>query len=159
MVQNETDRLIEERERYFGDGEKLQAYLESIKKTKDELRDELKPMAEGTVRRSIVLQKFAELEEIDVSASEISAEAERMMQQTADERVKRIFDSASTRETLGRNIFIKKAVDRLVEIATGQAESVVSEVSEEESAEQEPTDQESIEQQSKEEGDENGEAT
>jgi len=145
MVQNEIGRLMEERERYFGDREKLQAYLESIKKTQDELRDELKPMAEGAVRRSVVLQKFAELEEIEVSAPEISSEAERILQQTSDERVRRIFDSESTRETLGRNLYIKKAVDRLLEIATGKEEPAASE-------------EEPATQLSKEEGDENADA-
>ena len=146
MVQRETDRLMDERERYFGDREKLQAYLESIKKTQDELREELRPMAENIVRRSAVLQKFAELEGIEVNAEEIKLEVERITQQTSDERVRQMFDSQSTRETIGRNIFVRKALDRLIEIATGQEASATS-------------DGEPVSQPSKEEEDEHGDAT
>jgi trigger factor len=146
MVQRETDRLMDERERYFGDREKLQAYLESIKKTQDELREELRPMAENIVRRSAVLQKFAELEGIEVNAEEINSEVERITQQTSDERVRQMFDSQSTRETIGRNIFVRKALDRLIEMATGGEASATS-------------GEEPVPQPSKEEEDDNGDAT
>ena len=76
-------------------------------------------MAENIVRRSAVLQKFAEIEGIEVNTEEINSEVGRITQQTSDERVRQMFDSQSTRETIGRNIFVRKALDRLIELATG----------------------------------------
>jgi trigger factor len=146
MVQNEIDHLISERERYFGDRHGLEDYLNSLKKTQEEYRNELRPMAERIVLRSLILQRFAELEGIEVSAADIDAEVERMMQYASDEGARRLFDSSSARESLGRNLFIRKAIDRLVEIATVGEASVASE-------------EESVVSPAKEEEDENGDAT
>jgi trigger factor len=146
MVQNEIDHLISERERHFGDRHGLEDYLNSLKKTQEEFRNELRPMAERIVLRSLVLQRFAELEGIEVGAADIDAEVEHMMQYASDEGVRRLFDSSSARESLGRNLFIRKAIDRLVEIATAGEASVASE-------------EESVVSSAKEEEDENGDAT
>ena len=146
MVQNEIDHLISERERYFGDRHGLEDYLNSLKKTQEEYRNELRPMAERIVLRSLILQRFAELEGIEVSDADIDAEVERMMQYASDEGARRLFDSSSARESLGRNLFIRKAIDRLVEIATVGEASVASE-------------EESVVSPAKEERDENGDAT
>ena len=146
MVQQEIDHLIAEREQQFGDRASLQNYLNSVKKTEDEFRNELRPMAEGTVIRSVVLQKFAELEGVEVSAADIEAEVGHIKEHASDERVRRVLDSPSARESLGRNMFIRKAIDRLFEIATGEETPVSSE-------------DESAPSQAKEERDENGDAT
>ena len=146
MVQQEIDHLIAEREQQFGDRASLQNYLNSVKKTEDEFRNELRPMAERTVIRSLVLQKFAELEGVEVSAADIDAEVGHIKEHASDERVRRVLDSPSTRESLGRNMFIRKAIDRLFEIATAEETPVSSE-------------DESAPSQAKEERDENGDAT
>ena len=146
MVQQEIDHLIAEREQHSGDRESLESYLNSVKKTEEEFRNELRPMAERIVIRSLVLQRFAELEGVEVSAADIEAEVEQMKQHASDEGVRQLLDSPSARESLGRNMFIRKAIDRLFEIATGEEAPGSSE-------------DESVASQVKEEGDENGDAT
>ncbi|MCJ7521513.1 MAG: hypothetical protein MUP21_04780 [Dehalococcoidia bacterium] len=146
MVQNEIDHLMSEQERHFGDRHGLEDYLNRLKKTQEEFRNDLRPMAERIVLRSLVLQRFAELEGIEVSAADIDAEVENMMQYASDEGVRRLFDSSSARESLRRNLFIRKAIDRLAEIATAGEASVALE-------------KESVVSPAKEEEDENGDAT
>jgi len=146
MVQNEIDHLMSEQERHFGDRHGLEDYLNRLKKTQEEFRNELRPMAERIVLRSLVLQRFAELEGVEVSAADIDAEVENMMQYASDEGVRRLFDSSSARESLRRNLFIRKAIDRLAEIATAGEASVALE-------------KESVVSTAKEEEDENGDAT
>jgi len=146
MVQNEIDHLMSEQERHFGDRHGLEDYLNRLKKTQEEFRNELRPMAERIVLRSLVLQRFAELEGVEVSAADIDAEVENMMQYASDEGVRRLFDSSSARESLRRNLFIRKAIDRLAEIATAGEASVALE-------------KESVVSPAKEEEDENGDAT
>jgi len=148
IVQHEIDHLIAEREQHFGDRASLENYLKTAKKTEDEFRSELRPMAERIVVRSLVLHKFAELEGIEVGAADIDAEVEQMMQHASDERTRRLLGSPSARESIGKNLFIRKAMDRLFEIATAEGASVGSE-------------DESVasQVQVKEEGDENGDAT
>jgi trigger factor len=146
MVQQEIDHLIAEREQHPGDRASLQNYLNSVKKTEDEFRNELRPMAERIVIRSLVLQKFAELEGVEVSAADIEAEVGHMKEHASDEGVRKLLDSPSAQESLGRNMFIRKAIDRLFEIATAEETPVSSE-------------DESAASQAKEERDENGDAT
>jgi trigger factor len=146
MVQNEIDHLMSEQERHFGDRHGLEDYLNRLKKTQEEFRNELRPMAERIVLRSLVLQRFAELEGIEVNAADIDAEVENMMQYASDEGVRRLFDSSSARESLRRNLFIRKAIDRLAEIATAGEASAALE-------------KESVVSSAKEEEDENGDAT
>ena len=119
MVQNEIDHLIEERRQYQGGEGSLEDYLKNAKKTEEEFRNELKPAAEGVIKRSLVLAKLGEMEKVEVGAADIDAEIERVVQNSNnDERVRQVFSSPTARESLGRNIYIRKAIDRLAEIAT-----------------------------------------
>jgi len=118
LVQNEIDRLIDERKQYLGERDSLENYLKNVKKTEEEFRNELKPMAEDMIKRSLVLEKLGEVEKIEVSDAEVDAEVERIAQQSADERVRQVFSSPSGRDSLRRNIYMRKIIDRLAEIAT-----------------------------------------
>ncbi|MDY6893234.1 MAG: trigger factor [Chloroflexota bacterium] len=132
MVEHELEHLIEERERSFSGHKGLEEYLESVDKTEEDLRNELRPMAERILMRSLALQRFAELEGIEVSAADISHEIEHMMQHTEDEGTRQLFSTPEARESIGRNLFIKKAIDRLVAVATADEESAELQVKDEE---------------------------
>jgi trigger factor len=146
LVQQEIEHIIAERKRYINDPNGLEGYLKSAGKTEEEFRNELRPMAERMVVRSLVLQRFAELEGIEVNAAEIDAEVEHIKQHSSDEGVRKVFDSPSARESLGRNLFIRKAIARLVDIVTEDKSPKKSK-------------KESFTSHTKEEGEENGDAT
>ena len=48
----------------------------------------------------------------------IDAEVENMLKNTTGDAVRKVIDSPTTRETIRRNLYIRNAVNRLVEIAT-----------------------------------------
>ncbi|UCC59563.1 MAG: hypothetical protein JSV02_07355, partial [Dehalococcoidia bacterium] len=103
--------------------------------------------------RSLVLHKFAELESIEVNDSDVDAEVEPIVGNATSEGVRQVVDNPSSRETLRRNLYIRKAIDRLVEIATEEkpaAEAI---------AEEEPKKEEPAESLVKEEGDKNDNTT
>lgn len=127
MVEHEVDHLIEERKQYLNKKEGLEEYLKNVKKTQEEFRNELKPAAEDIIKRSLVIEKLREVEGIDVSDAEIDSEIGRVVERAKDDRVRQVFSSPSGRESLRRNVNIKKALDRLVEIATRAEESIASE--------------------------------
>jgi trigger factor len=127
LMQNEIDHLIEERKQYLGEQESLESYLKNVKKTEEEFRNELKPAAEDAIKRSLVLGKLGEVEKIEINEADIDAEVERMVQgSNNDARVRELFSSASGRESLRRNIYVRKTIDRLFEIATNVEESIPS---------------------------------
>ncbi len=145
LVQQELERLADERKDYLNQRQGIENYLASVNKTEEEFRDELRPIAERIVVRSLVIQKFAELEGIEVGDADISAGIDRMMERAPDERLREILDSPPARESVRRNMFVQKALDRLVELATGEEAAVAEE-------------KEPVESPAKEEGDENGDA-
>ena len=88
-------------------------------------------MAERVLIRSLALQRFAEMESVEVNAADIDGEIEHMIQRAGDEGMRQLFDSPAARESIGRNLFLKKAVDRLVDIAiAGDAPATSDEESE-----------------------------
>ena len=104
---------------YLGEKDSLENYLKNAKKTVEEFRNELKPGAEDIIKRSLVLDKLAEAEKIEVGDSEVETEVERVIQgANNDERVRQLFSSPSGRQSLKRNLYIRKTIDRLVDIAT-----------------------------------------
>jgi trigger factor len=126
MVQHEIDHLIEERKQYLNKKEGLDEYLKNIKKTEEEFRNELKPAAEDIIKRSLVIEKLREVEKVDVSDAELDSEIEKIIQRAKDERVRQVFSAPQGRESLKRNLNIRKALDRLVETATKAEESTPS---------------------------------
>jgi trigger factor len=127
MVDSQVEHLVSQQSEEFGDRQGLENYLKSVGKTEEELRNDMRPLAERTVVRSLVIQRFAEMEGVDVSSAEIDAEVDLIKMRASGEGMSRLFQSPEARESLGRNIFIKKAMDRLYEIATGGNGSVAAE--------------------------------
>jgi len=104
---------------YLGEKDSLENYLKNAKKTVEEFRNELKPAAEDIIKRSLALDKLAEVEKIELADSEVDAEVERVIQgANNDERVRQLFSSPSGRQSLKRNLYIRKTIDRLVDTAT-----------------------------------------
>ena len=100
---------------------RMDDYLMSIGKTREEMREELREEAVQRLKRSAALSKMAQLEEIEVSGQEVD---ERMKTLFADSS-KQVPSPEATEELKGsvqRMLLVEKAVDRLVAIARGEAE-------------------------------------
>ena len=126
-VEEEVDKLIQEFERRLLDrGLSLQGYLEAEGKTLDELRTEQRPIAEERIKRSLVLRTVIEREGIQVSPEEISAEVEALagLYGSNAEEARKMLTSEASRRSLESRLLVRKAIDRLIEIATAPAEPV-----------------------------------
>ena len=123
MVEKEIDRLIAAQESELQASRiSLEDYLRSQKKSREELREELKPVAGKQIAGSLALSKLAEDEGIAVSAEEIDQEIETMVQNTGEqgENMRKLFSSAGARKSLEGVLVTRKTVGRLVEIASGE---------------------------------------
>jgi trigger factor len=122
LAEKEIDRLLSDEARQFTEGiTGLENYLKTLNKTMDNHREELRPMANRRVVRSLVLGKIAEAEKIEVDESEIDAEIEKAAKDAdkqADE-IRRFFSLPETREPIKQFLLGRKTVERLVQIATG----------------------------------------
>jgi trigger factor len=112
-------------------GMELDRYLELIKKTPEEVREELRPSATERVKRSLVLGQLADTEKIETTDADVEAEVQKLLAQASGgddeqaERYRRIFQSPEARVSLGRSLVSRRTIERLVEIAS-QADGVTA---------------------------------
>jgi trigger factor len=123
LVEDEINRLLRDRDMALRDRGGLRSYLKVFKKTEEELREELRPRAVEQVRRELVLGKIAEDEKIAVAPPEVDAEIENMMKGAGDnaERLQELFGSPQAHQIMENRMIARKAVQRLVNIAMGNA--------------------------------------
>lgn len=123
MVVAETDRVIEEQMRRWQQG--LDAYLRMINKTEEELRKELKPVAEKTIARSLVLAEVAKKEAVAPSEEEINAEIDHLTKESgeSEDKVRELFKQPENRRQVVQALVTRKTLNRLTGIAKGEAAS------------------------------------
>jgi len=100
LIDREIDRLLNEEAGNFVEGARgLENYLRSINKTIDDHREELRPVASQRALRSLVLEKVAEAEKVEVSVSEIDDEIEKMVKDAGEqaEGMRKLFNSPQAR--------------------------------------------------------------
>jgi len=123
LAEREIGRLLSDEARQFTEGiTGLENYLKTLNKTMDNHREELRPMANRRVIRSLVLGKITEAEKIELDDSEIDAEIEKMVKDAdkqADE-MRKFFSLPQARESIKQFLLGRKTVERLVQIATEQ---------------------------------------
>lgn len=121
LVEREIDHLL--RDQVGPQGERgLEQYLQRVGKSEEELREQLRPTAERRVRRSLLLSKVAEVENIEVGENEITEEAEKMISAAGpqSEEFRRWFGSSNGREAIRRSLLTRKTWDRLIEVVSNE---------------------------------------
>ena len=139
LVEREVDRLLQEqsgigrtpaRGRSSPPGRtagELERYLQRIGKSEEELRVELRPLADTRVRRSLVLSELSEAEHIEVTDAEVDEEINRLAASVSgpEDEVRRLFSSESAKESMRRSLMTRKTLARLVEIASSDGTAPV----------------------------------
>lgn len=120
MLEIEVDRLLHDQAGHIEKAEDMERYLASIGRTAEQLRAELEPIADVRLRRSLVLSKVAEVENIEVTDDDITAEIETMSAAAGPQaaQFRQMFDSPNGRDTIRRNLLTRKTLAKLVETAT-----------------------------------------
>ena len=121
MLDAEVERMLHDQAGHQDHGEQMSRYLAAIGKTEDEVREELRPVADTRLRRSLVLTEVSDAENIEVTDEEVTAEVDTLSnaatgQQSA--QLRQIFGSDEGRATIRRNLVTRKTLARLVELAT-----------------------------------------
>ena len=122
LVDREIDRFLQDQAR--NTGMELDRYLELIKKSTEEVREDLAPSATERVRRTLALSQVADEEKLEVTDADIDAEIEKLISQAAGanqeqlDQYRKIFQSPEARRSLSSSVLTRKTMDRLVEIAS-----------------------------------------
>ncbi len=120
MLDSEIDRVFHDRVGHFDKPEDLERYLAATGQTADQIREEIRPVADLRLRRSLVLGEVSEAEKVEATEDEITEEIETMTSAAGPQgdQLRQIFDTENGRETIRRNLITRKTLAKLVEIAT-----------------------------------------
>lgn len=125
LLNAELDDLIEElRSRLRRQGLTLEDYLRIQKTTIEALRTELEPRARDRVGRALVLSRVVRAEGLKVQPEEVEARVDQfagLWGERKEEIRKSLLASTSSRQRFAMEALTEKGVERLVEIAKGQA--------------------------------------
>lgn len=112
----------------------LKDYLRIQGKTMEDLREELRPGVEESLKRSLVLGEIVEQEELEISNEELDIQIAESSEQYGEraEEVRAALSSPDAQRDIRNRMLANKAVQQLVAIARGEASEAA--------AEQEPAD-------------------
>ena len=106
----------------------LADYLKKSNKTEEELKQELRPVAKTRLIRSLVLEKLAEEEKIEINSSEVDNKVSEIANGTEDkEKATQFFSLPQVRQSIEQSLRTQKTIDRLLQIATGNSEVTTKE--------------------------------
>lgn len=124
MVEHEVDHMLQNQEQALRRQQvSVEQYLQTVGKSPDEHRGELRQAAEARLKRTYAIVKVAELEGIKVSPEEIEEEINRLIDAagpTQPESFRHNIESDDGRESLEQILTRRKALQRLVEVARGE---------------------------------------
>jgi len=121
LVEMEINRILNEQARQLQmTGRGMDEYLQSINKSADQLREDLRPVASKNVAASLVMARVAEAEKIEVTEEDINNSIDNMTRGAAEDRVaelRKMLDTPQTRESLEQSLKTRKTIERLTELA------------------------------------------
>ena len=120
LEEDELNNLINSQMRRWQIDEKgLDKYLQSINKSPEQLREELRPSAVKSLKQSLVLTEVATKEDIKVDEADLTAEINNMTRTIPEqnrEQFIKIFSSPQSQASMGAAIATRKIVAKLEEI-------------------------------------------
>jgi trigger factor len=124
LLEQELDDMVEDLDRRLREQRlTLEDYLKIESKTKEQLRDELKPQAVQRLKRALVLSQIVEREQLKTGPDEVEAEITRLSAPWGEysDRMRRALSTDRARVSLATDLLANKAVQRLAAVARGEA--------------------------------------
>jgi trigger factor len=124
LEEEEITGLLRDEAQRFGFKE-LADYLKKTSKTEEELKQELRPIAKKRLIQGLVLEKLAEEEKIEISSSEVDNKVDEFANDAEDkERARQFFSLPQVRQSIEQSLRTQKTMDRLSQIAIGNAKNM-----------------------------------
>jgi trigger factor len=127
MIEQEIDGLIRDQMRRWQiDDKGMDEYLKRIQRTTEQLREELRPIAERSVKQTLVLNEVGRKENIEITQDDIKGNIEEMTRDMAPERkdsILEVLNLPQSRLNIASSIAARKVIDKLAEIAQSPVET------------------------------------
>jgi len=122
LVEREIERLLRDQGVPGDDRRNFEKFLQRAGMDEEALRAEFRPVALERVRRALVLGKLQEQEGVTISPEDVAAELDRIGSGGPQgEQLRQIFDTESGREAIERTLASRRTIERLRQIARGEA--------------------------------------
>jgi len=120
LLDAEIDRIMHDQAGHIEQGRGLENYLAALGKTEEEVREELRPIADTRLRRSLVLSRVTEAEDIQATDEDVETEVDMLTASAGAQaqQLRALFNNAEGRATIRRNLLTRRTLARLVELAT-----------------------------------------
>jgi len=129
LEDEEISGLLRDEAQRFGFRE-VADYLEKANKTEEELKQELRPIAKKRLVQGLVLGKLAEIEKIEINASEVDNKIDEITNDAEDkekEKTRQFFSLPQVRQSIEQSLLTQKTIDRLLQIAIGSVKNMTKE--------------------------------
>ena len=113
MIKYQQERMIDQfGQQLMYQGMNLEQYLNMTGQTRDDMRDQVRPEAEKTIKNSLVIEAVADAQGFDVTEDEVEAEMNKMAEQYKMEIEKiKEFMGEDQIESLKHDIRMNKAIE------------------------------------------------
>jgi trigger factor len=99
-------------------------YVKKTRKTEEELKQELRPIAKKRLIQGLVLGKLAEEEKIEISSSEVDNKVDEITNDAEDkENARQFLSMPQVRQSIEQSLFTQKTLDRLLQIAISDSKN------------------------------------
>lgn len=119
LEDSEIDGFLRDEARRLGYRE-VEDYLKRINRTEEEVSQRLRPAAKMRVTNTLVLDKVAVEEKIEISSSEVDNRVEEILKKAEDkEKMRKFLAVSQVRQSIEQSLRQEKTLQRLVQIASG----------------------------------------
>jgi trigger factor len=99
-------------------------YVKKTRKTEDELKQELRPIAKKRLIQGLVLGKLAEEEKIEIGSTEVDNKVDEISNDAEDkEKAKQFFSLPQVRQSIEQSLLTQKTLDRLLQMAISDSKN------------------------------------
>ena len=122
-IEREADLALGQIERNLAaSGLQLDTYLGMVGKTREGYKQELRPTSEERLRKRLVLDEIARLEELEADPEALEAELDRLrhMMEPDDEQVQEMLASPEIRQSVARDLTMAKVQELVIQIGKGE---------------------------------------
>ena len=120
LIEREIAHLMESQQQSLKERNvSMDAYLEQMGKSEDELKDELRVTATERLEKSLVIQEFSHVENIKIEDDDIDTEIEQITATSSNDNndVRKFFESSNGRASIVNSIMRRRICEKLEEIA------------------------------------------
>jgi trigger factor len=142
LEEEEIDRALDEQDRRLQQsGLNLETYLIMQKKTREQLREDFRSPVQERLRRSLVLGKLIELENLSIAGHEVTGQIDRLSMLAGEQgpELRQALAAADNVRFIANDLLTSKAMEQLVQIVKGKVVEVEAETEAENAAGTEDT--------------------